>query len=95
VVDFTKLPLYLGAVSVSPAAAAAVTAANDEVLSLLVRHAAGDWGDVDDQERTDNWAALTGNSGSVASVFRVGSVSVAVVTNMSPRETSIVLLSEV
>jgi hypothetical protein len=93
-VDFTRLPLDLGAMTATPAAMAALARSEQTLLTLLARHVVGDWGDVDDQERADNWAAIAGDTGSVASVYAVGGATLLVVTNMDPRETSVLLAEE-
>jgi hypothetical protein len=46
----------LGQVLVTPAATDKLTSA--EVISSLCRHAAADWGDVDDDDRLENKLAL-------------------------------------
>jgi len=65
VVDFTRLPLHLGVVTASPAAMAALAASGEAALALLKRHATGDWGDADDEERSANWAVISGGPGVV------------------------------
>ena len=94
-VDFSRLPLYLGAVTVSPAAMAALAATEETVLTLLVRHAAGDWGAVDDDERAANWTALVGDAGLVCSAYPLAAATVMVATEMTPRQTSIILAEEI
>ncbi len=94
-VDFARLPLYLGPVTMSPAAAAAMGAPQQTVFELLARHAAGDWGEVDDEERAANWTALAGGAGLICSVYRLaGGAKVIVATEMNPRQTSIVTPEE-
>ena len=48
----------LGTIEISPAAAAALTAAATEPTVFLDRHQRGDWGTVDDEHRHDNHFAL-------------------------------------
>lgn len=50
------LPVPLGHVVITPAAAAVLD--RPEVVTALRRHASGDWGDVDDDDRRANDDAL-------------------------------------
>ncbi len=94
-VDFSRLPMYLGPVTASPAAMDALAAANQTALGLLIRHAAGDWGEADDEERAANWLAITSGQELVCGVYRLtGGVKVFIVTEMAPRQTSILLAEE-
>ncbi len=49
----------LGQQVATPAALKAVHGAGQSVLDMLARHAAGDWGDLGDEDRRLNDAALT------------------------------------
>jgi hypothetical protein len=93
-VAFANLPLNLGLVTISAAASAAV-AGSEETLRLLVRHGNGDWGDVDDEERLANWVALSHGTGLVCSAYRLAAGPVVLIaTEMTPRQTSVLLAEE-
>jgi hypothetical protein len=49
----------LGNIVATPAALEAMTDAGINPLSLLRRHAAGDWGDLDAEDKTENDFSLT------------------------------------
>lgn len=53
-------PFRLGRIVATPAALAALEAAGGRVVSarLLRRHLAGDWGDLDAEDRAANYCAL-------------------------------------
>lgn len=60
-IDFgfrSYLPLKLGRVVATPGALAALGEVNSTAMPLLVRHAAGDWGDVDKEDGQLNNQAL-------------------------------------
>lgn len=63
-VDFdfrSKLPLALGQVVATPAALAALEAADETPLKYLIRHASGDWGSVCEEDaELNNQAVLDG-----------------------------------
>ncbi|MBN9519455.1 hypothetical protein J0H58_13185 [bacterium] len=52
----------LGRQVATPGALAAIRAAGQTAHELLARHAAGDWGDLDDEDKGLNDAALTDGS---------------------------------
>ena len=55
----TALPLFpLGETSATPGALDALEEAGTSAVSLLARHHAGDWGDLDDHDQQMNAAAL-------------------------------------
>lgn len=66
-VNLVVFPLRLGRIVATPAAIAALEEADASALALVVRHASGDWGDLDD----DDWRA---NDDAVAHRERVLSV---------------------
>jgi hypothetical protein len=47
-----------GSIVATPAVLAAFQAAGDDPLAYLVRHLAGDWGDVDEHDRRENELSL-------------------------------------
>lgn len=95
-VDFSNLPLVLGPVTASPSAMLAITATGESAASLLARHAAGDWGVADDETRSQNWVAITSDLGLVCSVYSFPTGrKIIIVTEMFPRQTSLITPEEV
>jgi hypothetical protein len=48
-----------GSIVATPGALAALEASGDDPMAYLVRHIAGDWGDVDEHDRRENELSLT------------------------------------
>jgi hypothetical protein len=62
-VNETKKPLFdLGRVVGTPGALEALHVAGQSAREFLVRHVAGDWGDLDDDDRLSNDAAIIDGS---------------------------------
>lgn len=58
-IDFAgKLPLSLGRVVATPAALEVLADADTSPLALLIRHASGDWGQVDAEDAKANDEAV-------------------------------------
>jgi hypothetical protein len=47
-----------GSIVATPGALAALQASGDDPIAYLVRHVAGDWGDVDENDRRENELSL-------------------------------------
>ena len=47
-----------GSIVATPGALAALEASGDDPMAYLVRHLAGDWGDVDEHDRRENELSL-------------------------------------
>ena len=47
-----------GSIVATPGALAALEASGDDPMAYLVRHLAGDWGDVDEDDRRENELSL-------------------------------------
>ncbi len=47
-----------GSIVATPGALAALEASGDDAMAYLVRHIAGDWGEVDEQDRRENELSL-------------------------------------
>jgi len=47
-----------GSIVATPGALAALEASGDDPMAYLVRHIAGDWGDVDEHDRRENELSL-------------------------------------
>lgn len=92
-VAFNRQPLDLGSVTVSPAVFAAIGRAN--VRALLIRHAAGDWGEADAEVAGENLRAIVTGRGLVSGVFRVAAGAVLIVTDLERRETSVLFAEEI
>jgi hypothetical protein len=60
----------LGRLVATPAALAALSAVNQDPQTYLNRHAAGDWGEVDPEDRQQNEEALL-NGSRLISVYRL------------------------
>jgi len=59
-----------GSVVATPAVLEAFRAAGDDPLAYLVRHLAGDWGDVDEHDRRENELSLQ-HGWRILSAFRM------------------------
>jgi hypothetical protein len=54
-----KQPRFpLGNLVATRGAIEALVAASEDILSFVVRHAVGDWGDIDDEDRGENERSL-------------------------------------
>ena len=84
-------PVPLGQTVATPAALAAVS--RPDILAALRRHAAGDWGEVDAEDRAANDDALT-TGGRLLSVFRSASGTPFWVVTEADRSVTTVLLPE-
>lgn len=93
--DFAgKLPLSLGRVVATPAALAALLLAKTSPTSLLVRHATGDWGDVDREDGAANDQAVI-DGARVLSVYTLGTgETVWIITEADRSVTTILLPSD-
>jgi len=87
----------LGQVVATPGAVRALEDAGVNVGTLLARHAVGEWGDLDPEDRSLNEQALVSGA-RIFSVYRVGAeVTVWVITNGDDdghRDATTVLLPE-
>ncbi len=67
--------------------------AGEDPLSLLSRHCSGDWGELDDHDRTENERSLE-NGWRVLSSYPVGEGKVWVITEADRSVTTILLPEE-
>jgi hypothetical protein len=81
----------LGQVVVSPSAARRLTEA--ELSTILRRHAAGDWGNIPEEQCDNNTRALR-NSGPVFSVYSLGADKIVLVQTDGERRSSFVELKD-
>lgn len=87
-------PLFgLGKTLATPGALEAMQARNISPLTLLSRHQSGDWGDLDEDDKTENDLAV--NEGlRVFSSYSFGSVKLWVITEADRSATTILLPEE-
>ena len=64
-------PLPLGRVSATPGALRTLSEVGEDPLRLLVRHASGDWGELDAHDRQENQRSLK-NGWRVLSSYPIG-----------------------
>ncbi len=88
-------PLSLGRVLATPGALRALSEAGEDPLRLLVRHAAGDWGNLDAQDRRENERSLKNGWRVLSSYpFGEGGAKVWVITEADRSVTTILLPEE-
>jgi hypothetical protein len=92
-VDFNRQPLDLGHVTASPAALTVLGL--DSLRALLIRHAAGDWGDADEEIAAENLQALVTGRGVVTSYYTHHRHRIVIVTEVQNRQTSLLLAEEI
>ena len=94
-IDFAgKLPLNLGRVVATPGALNALAAADKSPLPFLVRHAMGDWGDVDREDAAANDQAVI-DFARILSVYELSSGdTIWIITEADRSSTTILLPSE-
>ena len=84
----------LGQLLSTPGAIAALQAAGLTPLSLLVRHAAGDWGDLDAEDKQLNELALQDGGRIFSSYCFAGSTKVWIITEADRSATTVLLPEE-
>ena len=82
----------VGAVEITPGAAAALAAAGSESSTYLARHQRGDWGDVDEKDREDNTFALRYGH-PIASSYRLADGGELLVMTAADRSSTRILLA--
>jgi hypothetical protein len=90
---FSHLLVPLGVVSVTPRAIIALTAREVDLLELLDRHRAGDWGEAAGGYETLNNTSLR-DGGKVVSIYPVGGRPRLIVTTEIQASTRIALVEE-
>ncbi len=97
-VDFdyrSKLPLSLGRVVATPAALAAIEESDSTLLPYLVRHSAGDWGNVSAADASANNQALIDGTRVLSSyTLRDGKTRIWIITEAGRASTTILLPEE-
>ena len=83
------LPVPLGQLVMTPAAASAL--AQPDVVTALRRHASGDWGEVDDDDRRANDAALSDGTRLLSAYTSAGGTSFWIITEADRSVTTVLL----
>lgn len=90
----SKKPLFsLGRVVITPGASEVFKRVEGSLLTLLVRHRTGDWGDVDDDDRKTNDLSLFHDM-RLFSVYRLQEGTVWIITEADRSATTILLPEE-
>ena len=89
--DTGRLPLSLGTLVATPAALKALDEADQTPLPFLIRHAKGDWGDVDSEDSQANDAAVK-DFARVLSVYTLSTRQVIWIITEADRSATTVLL---
>lgn len=86
----------LGEVTITPGARAVLEAAGVDLMDLLARHQAGDWGEVDEQDRAESEFALASDRAIYApsSVFRLTGGAELLIMTAADRSWTSVLIPE-
>ena len=85
------VPLPLGKVLATPGAIQLLREAGEHPFDYLARHATGDWGDLDDQDREENELSLE-HSWRTVSSYSIGERCIWVITE-ADRSVSTILLA--
>lgn len=89
------LPLKLGRVVATTGAVAALAEANSPAMQFLVRHSAGDWGDVAKEDSTLNNQALKDGARILSAyTLRDGETRIWIITEADRSVTTILLPSD-
>jgi hypothetical protein len=83
-------PLPLGRVVATPGALKVLTEAGEDPLCYLARHASGDWGDLDEDDRRENESSLR-HGWRILSSYPVGGKTIWVITEADRSVTTILL----
>ena len=86
-------PLPLGGIVATPGALHLLSEAREDPLDYLTRHASGDWGDLDDEDRRENEQSLR-YGWRLLSSYQVGERTVWVITEADRSVTTILLPEE-
>ena len=84
----------LGRIVATPGALAALTEAGETPLSFLRRHAAGDWGNVDDEDRQENERSLSQGFRLLSAYTLASGVRIWIITEADRSSTCILLPEE-
>lgn len=94
-IDFSgRLPLSLGQVVATAGAIGALQDAGMTAMPLLVRHASGDWGDLDDEDRQANDDAVRDGARVLSAYHLPTGVKLWIITEADRSVTTLLLPSE-
>lgn len=83
-------PLPLGRLVATPGALEVLAEAEEDALEYLSRHASGDWGDLDEEDRQENELSLR-HGWRVLSSYQVGGKTIWIITEADRSVTTILL----
>ena len=86
-------PLPLGRIGATPGALQVLTEAGEDLRLLLARHASGDWGDLDEDDRRENQRSLR-YGWRILSSYSVGEERIWIITEADRSVTTILLPEE-
>jgi hypothetical protein len=86
-------PLPLGKVVATPGAIKLIRERGEHPLDYLARHATGDWGDLDDQDRVENERSLK-YGWRIVSSYPIGQQCIWIITEADRSVTTILLPEE-
>jgi hypothetical protein len=86
-------PLPLGRIVATPGASQILSEAGEDLRLLLDRHASGDWGDLDEDDRSENERSLK-YGWRILSSYPVGGKTVWIITEANRSVTAILLPEE-
>lgn len=86
-------PLPLGRIVATPGALQVLADADEDPLHYLSRHASGDWGEIDKQDRRENELSLK-HGWRVVSSYPVGDRCIWIITEADRSVTTILLPEE-
>lgn len=88
-----SVSLRLGQLVATPGAIAAMAKASQDPAQLLARHRGGDWGELDEEDRAANDAAVTGG-GRILSAYRLSDGTKIWIITEADRSSTCILLPE-
>ena len=86
-------PLPLGRIGATPGALQVLTEAGEDLRLLLARHASGDWGHLDEDDRRENERSLK-HGWRILSSYPVGDLTIWIITEADRSVTNILLPEE-
>jgi hypothetical protein len=86
-------PLPLGRVVATPGALKVLAQAGKDPAHYLVRHASGDWGDLDNHDRRENKHSLE-HGWRIVSSYPVGETTIWIITEADRSVTTVLLPEE-
>ena len=90
----TRVRFELGRLVVTPGALKALREAKQEPLALIVRHATGDWGDLDEEDKRENEFSVGKYLRILSAYILPTGVKIWVITEADRSATTLLLPSE-